>query len=389
LKVESGQLEADKSTALDLARLTSDPATAEAKKAEAQQLDQRISVLKDKIEAVDKDLKTRAEKFRDQVRQHLGNKLLNDGEQILSAAQVPVRVVAVGLSTKPLSYQVEYLLDALRLIRSDLLDLRLARRADGGYFLDLALSGETGDDTKLIQEITSRAEPQLAALIKTDVAPQVVRQATGLTMDLLVVEDPLVRHLSPLSRALNVCRRWFKAHVPGPEQRLSAIGRNLRQTASKETLQKAGGASFANVRMVPGDDYAIRVLVVPPLESSNGTTPPATAPVQDSKNTNLATATPEEGAIQARLGALLPADSIPAATALYQRTLSAGADQRVTVCRPVLTSTFLTQKYDYMCGYFWMLAMQFIGLAIVIGFVRKVQRGEIRRRGVEEAEAAQ
>ena len=31
--------------------------------------------------------------------------------------------------------------------------------------------------------------------------------------------------------------------------------------------------------------------------------------------------------------------------------------------------------------------MQMIGLVIVIAFVRKVRRGDIRRRGVEEAEA--
>ena len=82
------------------------------------------------------------------------------------------------------------------------------------------------------------------------------------------------------------------------------------------------------------------------------------------------------------------ANTAAKARAFYDRVVTAGSEQRMTIASPVLADGFTPMKYDYMAAYLWLLILGVIGFGITILFLRRERKGLIRKRGVEEAEAA-
>jgi len=218
---ERAELQASASTEQDLAKLTGDARRA----AKAEELTRKATALADEVAGLDAELQRRAEAWRGQVESALASRLITDGEQILAAGDVPVEIVGVPLSGKPEVEQVERFLDRIRERCPWIVDLRVAH-GSAGYRLEVAcLAG--ADRSGLTEICVTAAGPRLAPLLVPGATPVVLRNAVAQSCDLLVVEDPLDRHPSPVTRLVNTIVGWF-GEVPGPGQRLAALGRGLR-----------------------------------------------------------------------------------------------------------------------------------------------------------------
>jgi hypothetical protein len=332
-------------------------------------LEAEIRPLAEEIARIDAELARRSDAFRDQVLANLGDAVIRPGEQVLTAAEVPLALFAVPLAGKPehVGAAVEKTLDRLRLAQDEIVDMRLSfRESDRSYRLmisrRLAADGDAQAAARALgASLAAHAHEDLRAVLATAPEPQVVGRATGVSLDLRIVEDPLNQHVSPIMRVANAI--WgLVAEVPGPERRILALGRGMRE---------AGTLDHTRVTPVPGDATAIRVTAL--YEGA----PPA------------AQADPDQAAVDTRLQGLLqdhPAAVVPA-QAVYRRILQVGAEQRMTIARPVVGTGFKPLKYDYMAGYLWMFVLQVVACLILWNFMKKVKSGQIRRRGVEEMEA--
>lgn len=332
-------------------------------------LEAEIAPLVKEIAEIDSELTRRSNVFRDQVLANLGDAVIRPGEQVLAAGEVPVAIFSVPLSGKPehVGAALEKTLDRLRIARDETVDLRLNfRESDRTYRLmisqRLAADGDAQAAARVLaSSLLTHAHENLRAVLGASPEPQLASRAVAVSLDLQIVEDPLNQHVSPIMRVANAI--WgLVAEVPGPERRILALGRGMREP---------GTFDHTRVTTIPGEAAAIRVTAL-----FQG------APPAGQADADLA-------AVDARLEGLLQGrpEAVVAARAVYRRVQQVGAEQRMTIARPVVGAGFKPLKYDYMAGYLWMFVLQVVACLILWNFMKKVKSGQIRRRGVEEMEA--
>jgi hypothetical protein len=290
------------------------------RQAEAEAEAAAVQKLTAEIKTFDDQLQARADAFRAQVEKVLGDRLLPTGGEILATATEPAIVATYSLSGRPASTLVEQSLDRLRQLEPSVIDLRVLP-AGNSYTLEVSSTNAVNFQT------------DLTALGVT--GPPSFRDTQALRLDLRILEDPLDRHPSPITRLVNRIAAMFTAPAT-PERRLNALGRNLR---------RAGQIHHAGAVPIPGDDRAIRLRVI-------------------------------------------AEESVTPAT-LYELVVPAAKEQRMTIARPVLSASFAKQQYDFLIGYVAVFVLQLVGLGITFFFLYLVKIGRVRRRGAEEAEAIQ
>jgi Na+/melibiose symporter-like transporter len=316
---------------------------------------------------LDAELQQRGDALRAQAVTNLAPLLLRQGAQIQRATFGAATIVEFATQQRPVAEKLERVLEALRRERADVIDLRPVKTA-GGYAVAVSLAGTVDPTTAdaLNVALASSARRSLPGVFDGHNDVVSVRSVPLLEMDLLTVEEPLILHLSPVSCAINAVLGIFTV-PPAPERRLSALGRGLRE------LNQIEHVGVQALGQADGPDHAIRVRAVLDKQAS----------VADKE------AMADE--IGQRLAVVLGGANelhLAQARAFYDRVVTAGSEQRITVAAPVLADGFTPMKYDYMAAYLCMLMLGVIGLLITFLFIRRERRGLIRKRGVEEAEAA-
>jgi Na+/melibiose symporter-like transporter len=306
-------------------------------------------------ETLNTQLADRAEKFRAQVVQVLGDRLIADGEQVTGATLRQASLIELATAQRPDAHVLEKMLDDLRRDRPDIIDLR-PLKLDGGYGVVVSALEPVGNDLQTaVERVAAKRAPGLFTPGKTPLAHT---SLPALTLDLMVVEEPLDTYVSPITRVVNAVLALFD-RVPRPDRRLTATARNLRVPAEINHVRASAGNS----------PKTISITAVLPASA------PKAASVDD----------PVGRQLRALLG---DGDTLAQARAFYDRIEKAAATQRLTVARPILATAYAPMKYDYMSGYLLMFLMSVIGIAITVMFRRFEAKGLIRKRGVEEAEAS-
>jgi len=349
----------DKVSALKLHGKTSD-ASAEERKGADEEV--RIDALKARIDDINTQLASRAKKFHDQVVTALGDRIIADGDQILSATPHQGLLLDLPTAHRPDAHLLEKALDELRRERADVIDLRPLKR-DDAYGLTVSTVLAPGADEATVERELQATVERIAGksdpgLFVPGAAPLGHGLQPALTMDLMVVENPVDHYVSPITRVVNLVLALFN-DAPNPGRRLAALARNLRVPTETN-----------HVRVEPGP--------TPKTLSITAVLPPTAGQAKT------------VDALVARLDALLlrqgvPSDFVLRARLFYDRIETAATTQRITVARPTLAVDYAAMKYDYMSGYLWMFVMGTIGIIITIAFTRVEARGLIRKRGVEEA----
>lgn len=347
------------------------------------------------VQEQDQELTRRAKIFEQQATMALAEHILPDGGQILQQNELPAIIANFPMSGRcPKTDAVELTLDRLRKQLPDLIDVRILQDQAGAYAMQISvIVGQ--DTTTTVQRLTAllsqATDPCLLALLPVGeklLKPE-VQQTTATRLDLRLIEDPLDRHPSPVTRLVSAM--WPEYHDPG--QRLRAVGRGLRRT----------WVVHAGATEIPGDERAIRVTALigdvpashrfgPAAASVAHIVPePAAATLANVVSAKPLADTPKDAekpseGVLARLAGLTPEGQLRAA-ALYTLAVRAGAEKRMTVARPVLTSSYAKQEWDYLTGYLAILILQCFGVGIIFIFLHMVKTGKVRQRGKEEAEA--
>ena len=354
--------EANAVVAQRMASVGRDKATRLAAEAEAQAVAEGI--LTAAIVRLEAMLEERAGVFREQVVGTLKDRLIQDGEQIMAAAVQPVMVATFPLRLRPDGDSVERTRDRLRQADDRVIDVRVAPAGDGWV---LAVSAQATPDSaaetvkRLAQLLEARATKPLQKWLQWPPPQPQVAMAEAISLDVRIVEDPLDRHPSPITRVVYSILGLFYDQ-PTPQRRLNALGRAIR---------KPGVFDHAAASEVPGELNAVRLTVV---RGSGDEPPPAAAVSQP---------------VAQRLEELLGAGNVPAAAAMYAQAVPAAREQRMTVAKTVVAAAFAKQQYDYLAGYIAVFVLQMVGLGITFFFFHMVRLGRVRRRGAEEAEAVQ
>ena len=332
--------------------------------AQAENLKAQQQLLAVKIGKLDETLQCRGENLARQANTNLAGFLLPPGEQIRHAAFVSATVVELATSDRIPTAKLERTLERLRQDNTNVIDLRPVK-TESGYGVVVSLAGKTDDETikLVIKDLCSASHILLPGEFSETQLPRTKRAARCLELDLTTIEDPLTTHLSPVARAVNWCSGWFNLSA-GPDRRVSAIGRSLREPGSTEHVC---------VRSLPCYDERDHAICVRAVFEN---TPTDSVVTVDS--------------VTLRLQSLLTGSNpleIAQARTFYDRVVAASAEQRVTVAAPGQESGFAPMKYDYMAGYLWMLMLGLIGFWITLIFLARERRGLIRKRGVEAAAA--
>jgi Na+/melibiose symporter-like transporter len=318
----------------------------------------------EQIKRIDDDLQGRADKFHAQVATALGDRLVPDEDRISVAFTRNAWLFEYPVSGRPFAKHIEKTLDILWLEHPEIIDLRPEKRGQG-YVLVMSADLLEGSDPavegkRLGEALFAAGAKRLGGVLTEAPVPVAQRQAPLIGLEMDIVEDPLDRFPSPITRLVNAILARFGDVAP-PERRVFGLARGMRQA---ENMNHVG------VRPTAADAHAIRVKAV--MEN----------PV----------APPTDAVLAGQLGALLPGSSeavIAQAAALYARTVEIAPQQRITPVRPLVSSSFAKMKYDYMSGYIWMFLLGGIGLWITFAFARREKRGLIHKRGLEEAEATE
>lgn len=316
------------------------------------------------IARMDAILNHRAGIFRDQLETVLSDTLIKEGEQVLAASEAPAVLAVFHMKSRPDSKAVEYTLDHMRESEPALIDLCLSPK---GEALTLTMSALAGEDesaavaSRLHDLLAKTAPKELRESMEWPPAQPDLHPAKAITMVLRIVEDPLDRHPSPITRFIHLCWSLF-GDPPTPERRLNALGRNLRQPGIVEHVGAA---------MPKDDDNAVRITAVTVSTTQSLDTAGVPAPVSE------------------RIASLLSPEAASIASGLYALALPAMKEQRMTIGRPVFTYAFAKQQYDFLAGYIAVFILQLVGLGITFSFLHMVKTGRVRRRGAEEAEAIQ
>jgi len=313
------------------------------------------------VKQIEQALEARANQFRDQVVAVLGPKVLVDGNQVLAATVEPASIAQFELNGRPDSHEVEAALDRLHKADGNVIDLRVV---PAGEKLQLALSlrAKPEEAAKTAPSLLTAEAGEKLKLNLPNMTPTVTA-VEAIRLDLRIIEDPLDRHPSPITKAVNAIGSVV-VEPPTPERRLNALGRGLR---------KPGTIDHASANIVPGDLNAVRITAIfAPVAATQPTTAPATLPAPEAVNTRLAT--------------LLDAGHVGQASTLYAAVVPVAKEQRMTIAKPVMAAGFAKQQYDYLAGYIAVFVLQLVGLGITFFFLYLVKTGRVRRRGAEEAE---
>jgi hypothetical protein len=318
-----------------------------------------------KVDAIDRELKEKAGAFRDRVAGALAGRLLEAGDQVLSASLRPAVLVTLATTRRADDRLAERMWDDLRRQLPAAIDLHPV--AQGGGFGLAASAFRQGDaDEAATLGALENAVKRVAQTRAPGLLPsggKIIGQGShdALTLDIQTVEEPVETYVSPVTRVVNSVLAGFD-HAVRPTARLSAICRNLRAPA--ESMQ---------VRVDRGpDSHSLSVTAI--LED----TAARAASLDDPVGRRLTTL----------MGQNEGDNVLPQARAFYDRIDAAAATQRITLARPLLAAAYAPMQYDYMSGYLWMFVMAALGIALTIVFGRLETRGVIRKYGVEEAEAA-
>jgi hypothetical protein len=317
------------------------------------------------MNGIDAELSGRAEKFHKEVISALGDHLIVDGDQVINASVTDALLVTLGTVRRPDSHAIERTLEDIRRQRPDVIDLR-PLKADRGFGLVISAipapgAGEAGLAHILQAAVKQGAGKYDPGLFSSEEVPPRLNHEPALTLDLMVVEEPLDTYVSPITRVVDFVLTIFH-RVPSPDRRLVAISRNLRVVDETNHVRVTSGPVSRSISVTA---------VLSPLAGKAGS-------VND--------------AVARKLGLLLgqggPGELVAQARALYDRIEAAAAIQRLTIVHPTLVSAYAPVKYDYMSGYLWMFIMGLAGIGITIAFVRLEAAGFVQKRGAEEAAAS-
>jgi Na+/melibiose symporter-like transporter len=313
-----------------------------------------VAALDAKITSIDTQLASSSDSFTQAVLPAFREQLLPEGAEILSATKSQGTLLTFPLVRRPSVSAQEKTLDALRSLWPAVIDLRPVLLGSG-YGLQLSVAGTDAALIKSVKEaLLAEAARRMPGIL--DSAPPQEKQTSVISLNLLIVEDPLDRHPSPITRVVNAVLAQFDA-APREERRLGALARSLRASVPS-----------GHAGMNATGDRSLAVTVV--LDAANP--PPPVA----------------QDAVSARLTELLgnTPDDAARARSIYDIVVRNSPSQRITVARPIVRSGFIKRKYDYMSGYLWMFCLGTVGLFITFAFCARERRGLIHKRGLEESE---
>ena len=323
--------------------------------AKAAALRAQVEPMEKEIAAMDAQLAERAQAFSSRVRVVIGDRMVAEGGAVRSASLVPGIIAAFPLAYRLPSKEVEKALDRMRLAMPEVADLRVVK-SGSGFVAEVSAECLSGmSQAALVGRLTEAFRIALrakSAVIGSSPVPT-IRPVEFLALDADIVEDPLDRHISPITRVVNGILAKFTDVAP-PERRVFGMARGMR-----------GSFEHVSVRPLSPDEFAIRILALPSTS--------AAATSQTAFNFPLASKISPERAADFQT--------------LLARAIEIGPQQRITPVQPVITSSFAKMQYDYMSGYIWMLVLGIIGLGITIAFSRREAKGLIHKRGLEESEA--
>ena len=348
----------------EIYRLSNESAASAREAQAAATLKQRISELSAKVVKIDAELAARSAQFQKQVAGVFGDRVLNDGGQVLAAAKRDALYLEIATAQRPDAGRLEKILTDLRASHPTVIDLRPMKR-DFGYGVALSVLMEAGaNENAIAREVTADLEKAAGkrqpGLLKSGDAPLSATRQPAIAMKLAIVEEPLDTRISPITRVVNSILRVFDC-APSPDRRLSAIARSLRLPGETE-----------HVRVDSEGRNESLISVVALIRSGA-----ATAPADDAVGRRLSVLLAQSGG----------ADTLGRARAFYDRIEKAAAAQRMTVLRPFVAVSYAPLQYDYMSGYVWIFLMAIVGIGITLMFERREQKGLIRKLGVEEAQA--
>ncbi|HEX4084926.1 MAG TPA: MFS transporter [Chthoniobacteraceae bacterium] len=322
---------------------------------------QRIDAISKRLAEIDASQAVAAKAFRQQVVQVLGNRLLDDDGQLLSATERPAIQIQLEANYRPDPQELDQFVETLQRRDPDFIDLRpaAAQSRHGCNLIASALLPATGDETDAVARIQSEVGAAVAQR-----APDLLRRGSpathwdvhALMLNLMTVEEPVPSYVSPVTRAVNAVLGLF-GHEPDPFQHLTALASALR---------------------IPGQSSAVRVAPGPRPRSISVTA--VLAP-------GAALSPTLDDPIGRKLSAALGPDAARARS-FYDRVRTAATARHLTIAQPILASGYAPMKYDYMSGYLWMFVMGSIGVLLTFYFQRLEKAGVIYKRGVEEALAA-
>lgn len=350
--------------AAESSAIAGDEAARQEALAEAQKYAVEAEPYETEIAGIEARLAESAQTFLERIQTILGPIMMESGAQVVDATTEQATLIEIPLSDRPDADALRRTVNQLRLVRPDLIDLRLLNRGLT-FYLEASLLGihpEAAFADRFIGDFHSIAESRMGNSLPAELKPESQRVADALSLELLTIEDPINNHISPITKVIYGIWDWF-GDPPTPERRIWATARALRDL---DETPHVGIWDKSN-----GYDYAMLIRAVPaanPLHPENGF--------------------PELSDAEQRIQALLGAEEPLLATAisLYRRAVEAVAANKLTIPAPVLDARFAPQKYDYMSGYLWMIFMSSLGLVICMLFTRRERKGLIHKRGREESE---
>jgi len=328
----------------------------------------QLSKVNAQVSQLQHELDARADNLRHQVEKAFGDRILADGEQILSAKTSPALVVQFPIKLRPDSHKLEKLLDACRAENPAMIDLRPVKMGDNyGLAISGLLTSESADASvinalasSLVSTLQNEALRFYPGLVPKPVTNTTTSKETAAVLDLRTVENPVAFPLSPINRVVYSISDLFTGPEP-PDLLVASTARSLRIPGEMD-----------HVRITSGRGKSITVVAL--LSSSF----PKYNGAPDAVLQRL----------QALLGPSAPGDEAAQIRLLYDRVASAAADERITLAQPFLKVSYAKMRYDYMCGYIWTFFMGLIGLGLTFLFALGQKRGLIRKLGVEEAKLA-
>ncbi len=320
-------------------------------------------VLDAKIHGIEMSLDQRAKIFQHEVLRNLAGSILPDGDEVIKATAQTALLLNLPTLRRLDPRELEKIATQLRRDEPGVVDLRPANQGDSFALIVSAVLPAGADQAAFAHHLQSRTQDVIAGTSPGLMTPSGVtltpRLEPAVTLDLMILEDPLPTYVSPITRVVNGVLGFF-GDAPDPRRRLQSLARGLRMTGELEHVSVQPGAV------------------------------PKTLIITSVLDENVPTATAING-VSARLDFLLHSQSAPPDFARRVQTLldrvdTAAATHRITIAHPTLAAAYAPMKYDYMSGYLWMFVMGSLGVLITLLFTRVEARGLIRKRGVEEAE---
>lgn len=193
---------------------------------------------------------------------------------------------------------------------------------------------DSGDNGAFQTRLQAFSDTWRNGIFRLDGSNSSRRSAAASEWIIPTVEQPIPSRTSPIMGFLQHVAAWFGFETPRDIRPL-AVGRTLRDVT---TTPHVGAYAQTN------DGHSVRIVAV-----------------------------------------FDPANIDDARSSFRDRVIQALAGQRLTAVQPVLTSTYVPVRYDYMAGNLLSIILGFVGFGITMIFYRLNKKGIIRRRGAEEA----